>query len=71
MNLVTINELKKNPKYYNYLLQNSHLLKVLNRDGFKPFKKIIDNQYQLTTYDKVNKYVERINIINNIIESVK
>ncbi len=64
-------ELKQNPKYYNYLLLNSNYLKVLNRYGFKLYKKIIDEQYHLTGMDRVNKLVDKVTFINNVIESVK
>ena len=71
MDQITYNELKNNPKYYNYLMLNSNYLKILNRYGFLAYKKIIDQKYELTSYDKINKFVDRVSFINNIIESVK
>ena len=71
MDQITFNELKKNSKYFNYLMLNSNYLKILNRYGFLAYKKVIDQQYELTSYDRINKFVDKVNFINNIIESVK
>ena len=71
MSPVTFNELNNNPKYFNYLMLNSNYLKILNRYGFLAYKKLIDHKYELTSYDKINKFVDRVSFINNIIESVK
>ena len=71
MDQITYNELKKNSKYFNYLMLNSNYLKILNRYGFLAYKKVIDQQYELTSYDRINKFVDKVNFINNIIESVK
>lgn len=71
MSPVAFNELRKNPKYYNYLILNSNFITIINRYGFKPFKKIIDEKYHLTGFDRVNKFVEKVSFINEIIDSVK
>ena len=71
MSPVTFNELNNNPKYFNYLMLNSNYLKILNRYGFLAYKKLIDHKYELTSYDKINKFFDRVSFINNIIESVK
>lgn len=73
MNINTLNELKKHPKYYEYLHENSEYYELLIRDPnyIKQFIKDMKVKYHERVPDKINKVVDKIDTINNIMDVIK
>ena len=65
--------LKSNPLYIKYLHENSYWYKKLNRDPhlIKEFENEVKMNYKLRPSDKINKFVDTFELINNIISSFK
>ena len=61
MQVETILELKKDPKMWDLLKQNSYWLKELNRDSLnvKKFKEDMKIKYKLRTTDKISDAIDR------------
>ncbi len=66
-----IDKLKNNPKFLNYLRQNSYWYKELNRNPNKYDKFISDMKvkYKLRTIDKVDNFVDSVDLITKIIDA--
>ena len=69
MNREVIDKLKKNPKYLNYLRENSNYYKELNRDPnyYDIFVKKMKEKYKLRPIDKVDSFVDSVDLITKII----
>lgn len=65
--------LKEDPKLYNYLKENSHYYKFLNRDTInaKIFEKEMKTKYKERTTDKLSNAVENIELISSILNIFK
>lgn len=70
MNLITQIKINNSPNNTNYLKDNSHWYKYLNRnsDYLKDFENEMKNKYKLTTSDKFERMVERIDMVSKIID---
>lgn len=73
---MTINlqiKLRSNPLYLEYLHNNSHWYKILNRNPNKinDFIEEVKTKYHLRTTDKVKKAVDTIDMLSNILSSFK
>ena len=66
-----LNKLKQNKKYLDYLHENSNYYKELNRDidNYDKFIKFIKEKYKLRTIDKVDNFVDSMDLITKIINS--
>ena len=73
MQLETILELKKDPKMWDLLKQNSYWLKELNRDSLnvKKFKEDMKIKYKLRTTDKISDAIDNIDLISNVLSALK
>lgn len=71
MKQLLLEQIKKD-KMLDYLKQNSHYIKELNRDPefYKEFKKIIKEKYKLRITDKLSNVVNDIELISNIISNI-
>ena len=68
-----INKLRNNNKYLNYLRENSNYYKLLNRSdkNYNTFVNDMKKKYKLRTIDKVDNFVDSIDLITKIIDSSK
>ena len=69
----TLDKLKKNKKFHEYLRQNSDYYKLLNRSD-KNYNKFINDmkkKYKLRAIDKVDNFVDSVDLITKIIDSSK
>ena len=66
-------KLKSNPKYQQYIRENSHWYKILNRNPelFYKFEEKVREDYKLRTSDKISKAISTIEMIQNIVSSMK
>ncbi len=71
MNIELLNEIKKD-NYYEYLKENSYLIKPLLRNPlfYKEFKNIIKDRYHLRITDRINTAIDDIDIISSIIDTL-
>lgn len=66
-------KLRENEKYFNYLKQNSYYIKYLNR-GDIDYKKFTDEmkvRYKERTSDKVSSFIDNIDLVSTIIDTIK
>lgn len=73
MNLDLQFRIKNNPKYLQYLRENSYWYKILNRNPlmFDRFVEKVKEDYKLRTSDKISKALGTIEMFQNIISSLK
>lgn len=64
-----LEKLHKDPKYLNYLRQNSYWYKEFNRnsDSYDKFVHDMKIKYKLRTIDKVDNFVDSVDLITKII----
>ena len=67
-----LDRLKKD-NYLKYLRQNSNYYKLLNRsvNNYDDFAKKMKEKYKLRTIDKVDNFVDNIDLISKIIDVSK
>lgn len=65
--------IKNNPYYVSYLRENSYWYKILNRNpkAFKEFEEEAKTYYHLRPSDRVEKAINTINIVTNLISNLK
>ena len=70
-NIQTI--IKQDPKLYNYLKENSYLIKEFNRNNITPdnFKKMMKEKYKERVSDKLLRTVDNIDIISSVLDIFK
>lgn len=73
MNRKVLEKLKQDPKYLKYLRQNSLWYKTLNRDPTKynEFVKAMKVKYKLRTIDKIDNFVDSVDLITKILDASK
>lgn len=66
-------KIKNNPDYLRYLRENSYWYKLLNRNPlmFKNFEEEVKKTYQLRTSDKINKTLQMIELLQNVVTTLK
>ncbi len=66
-------KLKDNPKYYQFLKENSQWIKTLNRNAsnYTKFETEMKKLYKIRTTDKINEVIDNIDLISTIISSLK
>lgn len=66
-------KIKNNPYYLKYLRENSYWYKILNRNPsmFIKFEEEVKTNYQLRTSDKIKNTIEMLNLMQNVISSLK
>ena len=64
-----IDKLRNNKKFLNYLRQNSNYYRELNRDKdyYVVFINKMKEKYKLRTIDKVDNFVDSVDLITKII----
>ncbi len=65
-----IDKLKQNKKYLNYLRENSEWYKYLNRNpnNYDLFIKKMKEKYKQRTIDKVDSFIDSVDLITKIID---
>lgn len=66
-------KLKNNPNYLRYIRQNSNWYKILNRNPnlFKKFEEEVKEAYQLRPTDRISKALDTIELLQNVISTLK
>ena len=66
-------KLKSNPRYIQFIRENSYWYKILNRDPlmFTLFESKVKEYYKLRLSDKLTKTLGTIEMIQNVISSLK
>ena len=66
-----VTKLRNNKKYYEFLHENSNWYKELNRDhnNYDVFIKKMKEKYKLRTIDKVDNFVDSVDLITKIINA--
>lgn len=66
-------KIKNNPYYIRYLRENSNWYKILNRNPqmFKVFEEEVKDRYELRPSYRISKALDTINMIQNVISSLK
>ncbi len=66
-------KLKNNPYYLRYIRQNSNWYKILNRNPnlFKKFEEEVKEVYQLRPTDRISKALDTIELLQNVISTLK
>jgi uncharacterized protein YeeX (DUF496 family) len=66
-----LKKLRDNKKYYDFLHENSNYYKLLNRspDNYDKFIKDMKIKYKLRTIDKVDSFVDSVDLITKIIDA--
>lgn len=69
MNQIIKEKLEKDPKFLNYLRQNSYWYKILNRNPelYDQFISEMKTKYKLRTIDKIDNIVDSVDLITKII----
>ena len=66
-----LNKLKENKKYHKFLRENSNYYKLLNRNpnNYDKFIKDMKIKYKLRTIDRVDNFVDSVDLITKIIDA--
>ncbi len=73
MNLEVQMKFRNNEKLYNYLKQNSYYIKELNRGliDFDAFSKDMKIKYKERTSDKISSFIDNIDLVSSLIDTLK
>lgn len=73
MNLSLQYKINQDPRQHQFLRENSHWYKYLNRSEvyYKDFINEMRKQYKLTASDKLNKMMENINMVSTLLDVLK
>ncbi len=73
MELETQVKFRENTKYFNYLKDNSYYIKELNRGtiDYDRFVKDMKVLYKERTSDKISNFIDNIDIVSSIIDTLK
>ncbi len=73
MNLNIQFKIKNNPYYLNYLRENSIWYKILNRnpETFREFEEQAKTYYHLRPTDKLERAIDVVNIVTNLMNNMK
>ena len=66
-------KIKSNPNYLRYLREHSEWYKILNRNpsSFKQFENSVKEAYKLKATDKIARTLDTIELIQNLLTSLK
>ncbi len=66
-------KIKEEPKYYNYLKENSFWIKNFNRNQnlYKEYVNFLKNKYRLRVTDKLSDAVDSIDLVTNVLNTLK
>lgn len=66
-------KIKNNPRYRQYLRENSNWYKILNRNPlmFSTFEDKVKEEYRLRISDRITKALSTIEMIQNVVSTLK
>ena len=66
-------KLKSNPNYIKYIRENSHWYKILTRypEQFNIFEEEVKDRYHLRVSDRISHTLEMIEMVQNLMTSLK
>lgn len=66
-------KIKNNINYQRYIRENSYWYKILNRNPlmFKQFEEEVKTTYHLRTSDKISRTLDTIELIQNVVSTLK
>ena len=66
-------KLKSNPNYIRYIRENSYWYKLLTRDPslFDKFVNEVKEKYKLRSIDKINSALNTIEMLQNVLSTLK
>lgn len=66
-------KIKNNINYQKYIRENSYWYKILNRNPymFKKFEDEVKDRYQLRATDRISKTLQAIELIENVVSTLK
>lgn len=66
-------KIRNNPNYQKYLRENSYWYKILNRDPemFKNFEEEVKHKYRLNFADRIGETLKTIEMIQNVLSTLK
>lgn len=66
-------KIKNNPRYRQYLRENSNWYKILNRNPlmFSNFEDKVKEEYKLRISDRITKALSTIEMIQNVVSTLK
>ena len=66
-------KLKSNPIYIKYIRENSYWYKILTRDpnSFDKFVNEVKEKYKLRSIDKINNALTAVEMIQNVLSTLK
>lgn len=66
-------KIKSNPNYLRYLREHSEWYRILNRDpaSFKQFENVTKEEYKLRPTDRIAKALDTIELVQNLLTSLK
>lgn len=66
-------KIKNNPNYLRYIREYSEWYKILNRNpqAFKTFEEEVKEVYKLRPTDRIGKALDTIEVIQNVLSSMK
>lgn len=73
MHPYVLKKIYENKDYYNYLKENSEWIVILklNPSKYKDFEKYIKKKYGLRMQDKANNAINNINMLSEVLSSLK
>ena len=66
-------KLKSNPYYIKYIREHSYWYRILNRNPitFKEFEEKVKEEYKLRPTDKISKTLDTIELVQNLLTTLK
>lgn len=66
-------KIKNNINYQRYIRENSYWYKILNRNPlmFKQFEEEVKTAYHLRTSDRISRTLDTIELIQNVVSTLK
>lgn len=63
----------RDPKFHKYLLENSEWYKLLNRNpnNYEAFIEAMKIKYRLRITDKISDTIDNIDLISNVLNTIK
>ncbi len=73
MNIDLQFKIKNNPNYQKYIRENSYWYKILNRNPlmFREFEEEVKDKYHLRATDRISKALDALELIQNVVSTLK
>ena len=73
MHELIVKKIMENKDYYKYLKENSEWIKILKRNPYRyrDFVSFIKKKYKLRAQDKLNKALNNMNVLSEVLSSIK